>query len=69
MFDWYFDLPILARVGVSLLLVGLSVGACVYGSGYGAPGMWPWGFVLGPILLIACVPEYRSEAQKKYRDW
>lgn len=47
MFEWFADLPRLAKVGVALLVLGVSAGA--WFAGY----FWPWGWGVGGVLLIA----------------
>lgn len=47
MFEWWTDLSKGARIGVSLLFLGIST--VLFLSGI----FWPWGWAVGGVLLIA----------------
>lgn len=46
--SWWYELPVLLRISVSLLLLAIST--LMFFSGV----VWPWGWVLGGILLLFC---------------
>jgi hypothetical protein len=60
-FEWWSDLPALFRYGVAILFLLVSTGLWFAGR------FWPWGWVVGVILLLMAGP---SKAEKKgYHDF
>ena len=63
MIGWYTDLPVLARAGVGLVLIGIST-FLFFVQGV----VWPWGWVIGLLALILAIPEYKPGGGK-YHDY
>jgi len=62
MLEWYFGLPILARVVLPVIVLGIAAVR------YFVEGVvWPWGWAIGAILLITCIPTHKSS--KGYREY
>lgn len=47
MFDWYADMSRGGRIGIALLVLGVSGVAFLFGF------FWPWGCAIGGVLLAA----------------
>ena len=60
-FEWWADLNPWARYGVSLLFLGISTGLFFF-----ADTVWPWGWVVGGILLCF---SGKSHAEKNGYDF
>jgi hypothetical protein len=56
MFGWWFDLRPLARAGMASVLLLVSTGMWFAG------WFWPWGWVVGVVMLLASFP---SDSEKK----
>ena len=60
-FEWWADLPAWLRYGVVLVFLVISTGLWFAGR------FWPWGWVVGVVLLLMAGP---SKAEKKgYHDF
>ncbi len=61
MFEWWAGLPWWLRAGVALLFLFVSTIVWFMGR------FWPWGWVVGVVLLLFCFP---SNSEKKgYHDF
>ncbi len=60
MLEWWIGLDWKIRLVVALLLLGIST--VLYFAGI----IWPWGWVVGGVLLLLCWP---SESEKKGYRW
>ena len=61
MFGWWVGLPWPLRVGVALVCLLISTALWFTGT------FWPWGWVIGPVLLLFSFP---SNSEKKgYHDF
>ena len=47
MFEWYTDLSMLAKIAISLFILGIAYG--VYLAGF----FWPWAWGMGGVLFVA----------------
>ena len=49
MLDWWIDLPSWLKYGVALLILGATT--IIWFAGY----VWPWGWAVGGVLLLAAM--------------
>lgn len=56
LFGWWGNLHPILRYGVAILLLAISTGL------YFAGTIWPWGWVVGAIMLLLAGP---SDSEKK----
>lgn len=57
MLEWWIELPWWLRVGVGLILIGISTALYLF-----AHRFWPWGWAVGAVFVLFGFPS-RTERQ------
>ena len=57
MFEWFLEIPLWLRALVGLGL--LAVSSVIWFAGW----FWPWGWVVGGIILLASIPSGRRSSR------